>query len=180
MFYYSILQAKYFIIPNIWGFGVLGFWIANSCTHLNLVPLPTVMAARGISIRVQVPHVVLARKLGYARSDAVVRSIKGLQAKGYITYCAGTGTKGQEKNISRFSVFKLLIPENYDLPRKRNKLPENVALGIAKSTLVTVAGVDLDDVNVLIANGLTRKAIATAKAKPPVKNYLKYYINETS
>jgi len=131
------------------------------------------MAARGKHIRVESGHVTLARKLHYAREDAITPAIKGLVEKGYISYFPGTGVAGQQKNISQFSVFHLHIPVHYALPSKITKIPDHVALAMAKTTLVRIAGVAVEDAELLIANGLTNKAISAAKASPTIANYQK-------
>ncbi|PPD56995.1 MAG: hypothetical protein CTY10_01240 [Methylotenera sp.] len=147
-----------------------GFWKANGFKHLQILHDGgfEVFAARKLKIRVQCGHKVLAKKLGYARSDAVAPSIKGLVNAGYIKHFAGTGIKGQKKNRSKFSVFHLNIPHDYELPTKK-KMPHEVALAIGKKALAVEYGAIV--AHEMIAKAETDKVIAAAKAKPTLENF---------
>jgi hypothetical protein len=147
-----------------------GFWMANGFQYIDLLPYPEVMHARGLKIRVQVGHEVLARKLAYARSDILSRIIKSLVLKKYITYIPGTGIKGQSKNVSRLSVFYLNIPTHYELPYKK-QVDDAVALKMAKHTLLKVSGCDMEALNLVVQQGLTQKATVMVKRVPTLKNY---------
>lgn len=149
-----------------------GFWIANGCKHLNVLHDGglEVFEARKLKIRVQCGHKVLAKKLCYTRADNIQPLIKGLVKVGYIKHFPGTGTKGQDKNCSKFSIFHLNIPTNYDLPTKRVMLHDK-AVEIAKRVLSIEYGALA--VHTMIAQVETNKAITAAKAKPTLENYRK-------